>query len=121
MNEIDRRPEGHLTMRQFLRIVRDNTLATYPPGSILNRLTQPPCRRFNPATPAVEMRVMNYADARIEFHRATEAVLYAQRYETEKQLREASDRYSLAQKQLRLAKNPSIDSQGQFQSAASSI
>jgi len=67
------------------------------------------------------MRVMNYADARIEFQRATEAVLYAQRYETKKQLREALDRYSLAQKQLRLAKDPSIDSQGQFQSAASSI
>ena len=25
------RPEGRLTLRQFLRVVRDNTLATYPP------------------------------------------------------------------------------------------
>ena len=24
------RPEGRLTLRQFLRVVRDNTLATYP-------------------------------------------------------------------------------------------
>ena len=41
MNEIDTgqsptlampsRPEGRLTLRQFLRVVRDNTLATYPP------------------------------------------------------------------------------------------
>ncbi len=41
MNEIDRdqapalampsRPEGRLTLRQFLRVVRDNTFATYPP------------------------------------------------------------------------------------------
>ena len=41
MNEIDivqsptlampNRPEGRLTLRQFLRVVRDNTLATYPP------------------------------------------------------------------------------------------
>ena len=26
-----RRPEGRLTFRQFLRVVRENTLATYPP------------------------------------------------------------------------------------------
>jgi cytochrome P450 len=25
------RPEGRLTLRQFLRVVRENTLATYPP------------------------------------------------------------------------------------------
>ena len=41
MNEIDpvqspplampNRPEGRLTLRQFLRVVRDNTLASYPP------------------------------------------------------------------------------------------
>ena len=41
MNEIDAvqspplampsRPDGRLTLRQFLRVVRDNTLATYPP------------------------------------------------------------------------------------------
>ncbi len=41
MNEIDTvqsptlampsRPEGRLTLRQFLRVVLDNTLATYPP------------------------------------------------------------------------------------------
>ena len=41
MNEVDtvqgpvlampRRPNGRLTLRQFLRVVRDNTLATYPP------------------------------------------------------------------------------------------
>jgi hypothetical protein len=41
MNEIDivqspalampSRPAGRLTLRQFLRVVRDNTLATYPP------------------------------------------------------------------------------------------
>jgi hypothetical protein len=26
-----RRPEGRLTLRQFLRLIRDNTLATYSP------------------------------------------------------------------------------------------
>jgi hypothetical protein len=47
---------------------------------------------------------MNYADARIEFQRATEAVLYALRYETKEQVREALSHYWLAQKRLRVAK-----------------
>ena len=28
------RPEGRLTLRQFLRVVRDNSLATYPPEAL---------------------------------------------------------------------------------------
>ena len=28
---VPRRPEGRLTFRQFLRVIRENTLATYPP------------------------------------------------------------------------------------------
>ena len=58
--------------------------------------------RFSP--PAAEMGVMNYADARIEFQRATEAILNAQRYKTKEQLREALSHYWNAQKRLRVAK-----------------
>ena len=75
--------------------------------------------RFSPVTPAAEMGRMNYVDARIEFQRAAEAVLHAQRYETKKQLREALDRYSLAQKQLRQANVASVGNQGPSESAAS--
>jgi hypothetical protein len=50
------------------------------------------------------MGVMNYADARIELQRATEAVLYALRYETKEQVREALSHYWLAQKRLRVVK-----------------
>jgi hypothetical protein len=67
------------------------------------------------------MGVMNYADARIEFQRATEAVLNAQRYETKEQIREALNCYWLAQKQLRAAKGDSIESQAPSQLAASSF
>ena len=51
---------------------------------------------------------MNYADARIEYQRATECVLNAQRYKTKEQVREALNRYWLAQKQLRAAKAASV-------------
>jgi hypothetical protein len=64
---------------------------------------------------------MNYADARIEFQRATEAVLNAQRYETKEHVREALDRYWLAQKHLRVAKAASVDSQEPSQLAAATF
>jgi hypothetical protein len=50
------------------------------------------------------MGVMDYADARIEFQRATEAVLKAQRYETKEQVRDALSHYWDAQKRLRAAR-----------------
>jgi hypothetical protein len=68
----------------------------------LNRLSLAMHHRFGP--PAAEMGVMNYANARIEFQRATEAVLNALRYETKEQVREALSHYWLAQKRLRVAK-----------------
>jgi hypothetical protein len=54
---------------------------------------------------------MNYADARIEFQRATQAALNALRHETKEQLREALNHYWLAQKRLRAAKAASADNQ----------
>ena len=51
---------------------------------------------------------MNYADARIEFQRATEAALEALRCESKEQAREALIHYWLAQKRLRIAKAAAI-------------
>jgi hypothetical protein len=95
------------------------TVNPFEKWSILNRPTLAMRHRFGP--PAAEMGVMNYADARIEFQRATEAVLNAQRYKTKEQMREALNRYWLAQKQLRAAKGASIESQAPSQLAASSF
>jgi hypothetical protein len=53
---------------------------------------------------------MNYADARTEFQRATEAALEALRRESKEkeQLREALIHYWLARKRLRVAKAASL-------------
>ena len=51
---------------------------------------------------------MNYADARSEFQRATEAALEALRSESKEQVREALIHYWLAQKRLRIAKAAAV-------------
>jgi hypothetical protein len=52
--------------------------------------------------------IMNYADARTEFQRATEAALEALRRESKEQVREALLHYWLAQKRLRIAKAAAV-------------
>jgi hypothetical protein len=52
--------------------------------------------------------IMNYVDAKIEFQRATEAVLEALRRESKQQVREALIQYWHAQKRLRIAKAATI-------------
>jgi hypothetical protein len=54
--------------------------------------------------------VMNYADARIEFQRATEAALEALRRESKEQVRETLIHYWLAQKRMRVARAASVGS-----------
>lgn len=51
---------------------------------------------------------MNYADARSQFQRATEAALEALRSESKEQVREALIHYWLAQKRLRIAKAAAV-------------